>query len=72
MVSGTHTVPKLIVIKDEGGSRAAALKGLMTYTFTHMGNFLLLLLLLPLASSLLAEIWISRLRFGPQVWDLCL
>ena len=41
----------------------------MTYAFTHMGNFLLLLLLLPLASGLLAEIWISRLRFGPQDWD---
>ena len=42
----------------------------MTYAFTHMGNFLLLLLLLPLASGLLAEIWISRLRFGPQGWDM--
>ena len=60
------------------GSRAAASKGSITYAFTHMGNFLLLLLLLILCPSphksqsrgLLAEIWTSRLRFGPQGWDL--
>ena len=45
-------------------------KGSMTYAFTHMGNFLLLLLLLLLGSGLLAGIWTSRLRFGPQGWDL--
>ena len=43
---------------------AAALKGSMTYALTHMGNFLLLLLLL-LGSGLLAWIWTFRLRFGP-------
>ena len=32
------------MIEVEGGSRAAALKGSMTYAFTHMRNFLLLLL----------------------------
>ena len=30
------------MIKVEGGSRAAAPKGSMTYAFTDMGNFLLL------------------------------
>ena len=38
----------------------------MTYAFTHMGNFLLLLLGL----DLLAGIWASRMGFGPQGWDL--
>ena len=37
----------------------------MTYAFTHMGNFLLLL-----ESGLLAGIWILRLKYGPQGWDL--
>ena len=44
MVSGIHALLKWFVIKVEGGSRAVALKGSMTYTFTHMRNFLLLLL----------------------------
>ena len=39
----------------------------MTYAFTHMGNFLLLLLLL---LGIWAGIWTSRLRFGPQDWDM--
>ena len=34
------------MIECEGGCRAAAPKGSMTYAFTHMGNFLLLLPLL--------------------------
>ena len=38
---------------------AAAPKGSMTYAFTHMENFLLLLLRLS-----------SRLGFGPSGWDL--
>ena len=45
-----------------GGSRAAALMGSMTYAFTHMGNFLLLLLAI--------EIWVCRQRFRPEGWDL--
>ena len=39
----------------------------MTYAFTHMGNFPLLLDLGPWA-----EIWVSRLRFGSQGWDFSL
>ena len=60
---------------------AAAVKGSMTYAFTHIGDFLLLLLhhILPsplksqsqgLNSSLEAKIPVSRLGFGPQAWDL--
>ena len=45
MLSGTRAPPKNIVLEVERGSRAAAPKGFMTYAFTHMGNFLLLLLL---------------------------
>ena len=41
MVSGTLALPKYVVIKVEGGSRAAAPNGLMTFAFTHMRNFLL-------------------------------
>ena len=44
MVNGTRALPKLVVLEIEGRSRAAAPKGSMTYAFTHMGNFLLLLL----------------------------
>ena len=36
MVSGTCALHKQVVIDVKGGSRAAALKGLMTYGFTHM------------------------------------
>ena len=36
---------------------AVAPKGSMTYAFTHMGNFLLLLAI---------EIWVFRLRFRPE------
>ena len=32
----------------------------MTYAFTHMGNFLLLLAI---------EIWVFRWRFRPEGWD---
>ena len=39
---------------------AAALKGSMTYTFTHMGNFLLLLLLSPSVHPPLIQILASR------------
>ena len=39
----------------------------MTYAFTHMGDFILLL---PLGLSLLAGVLTSRLTFGPQGWDL--
>ena len=42
MVSGTRALPKYVVLDVEGGSRAAAPKGSMTYASTHMGNFLLL------------------------------
>ena len=46
----------------------------MTYAFTHMGDFLLLLLLSfgPQGQDLglLAEILTLRLRFGPQGRDL--
>ena len=34
----------------------------MTYAFTHMGNFLLLLLAI--------EIWVFRQRFRLEGWDL--
>ena len=54
------------------GEQGSGRKGVNDLCFQYMGNFLLLLLLLPLASGLLAEIWISRLRFGRQGWDLCL
>ena len=37
----THALLKSVVIEVEGGGRAAAPKGLMTYAFTLMGNFLL-------------------------------
>ena len=50
------------MIEVEGGSRAAAPKGSMTYAFTHMGNFLLLAI----------EIWAFGLRFRPWGWDLSL
>ena len=40
-----------------------ALKGLMTYAFTHMGDFLLGL-------GLLAEIWTPWLGIGPQGWHM--
>ena len=35
MVSGTRALLKKVVIEVEGGSRAAAPKGPMTYAFTH-------------------------------------
>ena len=60
------------MLEVEGGSRAAAPKGSMTYAFTHMGNFLLLLLLAigiwasRLDFGLEAGIWASRLGFGPR------
>ena len=58
----------------EGGSRAAAPIGSVTYAFTHMGNFLL-----PLAVGIWTfglrfgphgSIWAMRLGFGPQDWDM--
>ena len=54
MVSRARALLKWVVTEVEGGSRAAAPKGSMTYAFTHMGDFLLLLLL----------------SFGPQGQDL--
>ena len=62
MVSGIRALSELIVIEVVGGSRAAAPKGSMTYAFTHMGDFLLLLLLRPSPSnpSLKAQIPVSR------------
>ena len=39
---------------------AAALKGSMTYTFTHMGNFLLILFLCPSVLPPLTQILASR------------
>ena len=44
------------MIECEGGCRAAAPKGSMTYAFTHMRNFLLLLLLVAGGWPNLAEI----------------
>ena len=44
MVSGTRALLEQFVIKIEGGYRAGASKWSMTYAFTHMRNFLLLLL----------------------------
>ena len=49
------------MIKVEGGSRTAATKGLMTYVFTYMRNFLLLLAI---------GIGALRLRFRPWGWHL--
>ena len=60
MVSDTCALLEWVVVEVEGRSRAAALKGLMTYAFTQKGNFLLLLLLA-------IEIWILWLRFGPVI-----
>ena len=57
MVSGTRALPKLVVIKVEGGSRAAAPKGSMTYASTHMRNFLILLPVIGM--------WAFGLGFGP-------
>ena len=50
------------MIKIEGGCRAAAPKGSMTYAFTHMRNFLLLAIV----------IWAFGLRFETQarIWAL--
>ena len=48
MVSGTRALLKKVVVEVEGGSRAAAPKGSMTYAFTHMEDFLPLLLRPPL------------------------
>ena len=62
MVSSTRALPMYVVHEVEGRSRAAAPKGSMTYAFTHMGNFLLLLLAI--------EIWVFRRRFRPEGWDL--
>ena len=61
MVSGTLglALPKQVVLEVEGGSRAAAPKGSMTYTFMHVGNFLLLL-----DSGHWALIWVSGLEAG--------
>ena len=58
MVSGTRALLYKVVTEVEGGSRAVAPKGSMTYAFTHMGNFLLLLLAI--------EIWVFRRRFRPE------
>ena len=54
------------MIKIEGGCRAAAPKGSMTYAFTHMGNFLLLLL----AIRFEAGFQTLGLGFGPWGRDL--
>ena len=62
MVSGTRAVPKLVVVAVGGGSRAAAPKGSMTYAFTHMGSFLLLLLLRPYPPSPSLQAHISAWR----------
>ncbi|MEE3022574.1 MAG: hypothetical protein VX367_08235, partial [SAR324 cluster bacterium] len=50
----------------------AAPPGPMTYAFTHMGSFLLLLLLRPYppSPSLQAHISAWRLGYGPPGWDL--
>ena len=50
------------MITVEGGSRAAAPEGSMTYAFTHTGNFLLLLIAI--------GSWALELRFGRQGWKL--
>ena len=50
------------MLEVEGGSRAAAPKGSMTYVFTHMENFLLHLLAI--------GIWAFGLGFRPWGWDL--
>ena len=67
--------------KVGGKSRAAAPKGTMTYAFTHMRNFLLLLREIriwafglgcrPWSWGLDLGAWIlaSKLGFEPQVWD---
>ena len=52
------------MIVVEGGSRAAAPKGSMTFAFTHMRNFLLLHPLLAIG------IGAFGLRLKPWGWDL--
>ena len=49
------------------GSRAAALKGSMTYAFTHMGNFLLLLLLLLLHPPIKSQSWHPNSSLEAQI-----
>ena len=72
MVSCTRALLKYVMMVVEGGSRAAAPKGSMTYAFTHMGNFPLLLLLLllllrtPPPPKLHAHISASRPISQPQ------
>ena len=61
MVSGTRALLKWVGIEVEGGSRAMALKRLITYAFT-MRKFLLLLLFL------VVKILAFGLRSRPQGW----
>ena len=69
MVSGIRALPELIVIEIEGGSRAVAPKGLMTYAFTHIGNFLLLLLAIGIwAFGLGFRPWGRDLDLGTGIW----
>ena len=49
---------------DEKGCRAAAPKGSMTYAFTHMRNFLLLLLLVAGGMAKLGRNWQHFTEFG--------
>ena len=80
MVSSACVLLKKVLIEAERECRAAALKGSMTHSFTHMGN-LLLLLSSPLGwrtsssdLSLQAVIWALRLELGHVVgnWALWL
>ena len=56
------------MIKVEGGSRAAAPKGSMTYAFTHIRNFLVLLAIGigDLGPAFWAGIRALRLGFEPR------
>ena len=70
------------MIEVKGGSRAVAVKRLMTYAFTHMRNFLHLLEAIGIWAfglgfrpwswglDLGAGIWASKLGFEPRGWDL--
>ena len=57
------------MIKVEGGSRAAAPKESMTYAFTLMGNFLLLLLAIGIwAFGLGLRPWGRDFDLGTGIW----
>ena len=69
MVSSTRAMPKLVVIKVEGGAGHRPPEGSMTYAFSHMRNFLLLLLAIGIwAFGLKVRPWGLDLDLGAKIW----